>query len=117
MESEATPITFIVGYPKASLLGALIRFNHRISQFADDTTIFARDYDDAAHIWPILDLYEADTGMRANSNKFLAIQDAGGGNSLPINLVCPSSSIWQDVCDPFYLRQCKVSVVVPNQPG
>eukprot|EP00962_Isochrysis_galbana_P028587 scaffold9052_cov107-Isochrysis_galbana.AAC.7 len=47
--------------------------NHRISQFADDTTVFARDYDDAAHIWPILDLYEAATGMRANSNKFLAI--------------------------------------------
>eukprot|EP00962_Isochrysis_galbana_P026271 scaffold8133_cov110-Isochrysis_galbana.AAC.1 len=43
-----------------------------------------------------------------------AHQDAGGGDSLPINLVCPSSSIWQDVCDPFYLRQCKVSVVVPN---
>jgi hypothetical protein len=40
---------------------------HRISQFADDTTIFARHYDDACHIWPILDLYEAATGMRANA--------------------------------------------------
>jgi len=37
--------------------------NHRISQFADDTTVFARDYDDAAHIWPILDLYDALGGV------------------------------------------------------
>jgi hypothetical protein len=28
--------------------------NHRVSQFADDTTIYAKDYDDASHIWPIL---------------------------------------------------------------
>jgi hypothetical protein len=38
--------------------------NHRISQLADDTTIFAKKYDDAHHIWPILDLYEDATGMR-----------------------------------------------------
>jgi hypothetical protein len=48
--------------------------NHRISQFADDTTIFARDYDDASHILPILDLYESATGMSANAGKFLGIQ-------------------------------------------
>jgi hypothetical protein len=48
--------------------------NHRISQFADDTTIFAKDYNDARHIWPILDLYESATGMRGNTGKFLGIQ-------------------------------------------
>jgi hypothetical protein len=48
--------------------------NNRITQFADDTTIFARDYDDARHLWPILDLYEAATGKRANAGKFLGIQ-------------------------------------------
>jgi hypothetical protein len=48
--------------------------NHRISQFADDTTIYAKDYDDASHIWPILDLHEAATGVRANAPKFLGIQ-------------------------------------------
>jgi hypothetical protein len=48
--------------------------NHRVSQFSDDTTIYAKDYDDASHIWPILDLYEAATGMRANAPKFLGIQ-------------------------------------------
>jgi hypothetical protein len=48
--------------------------NHRISQFADDTTIFAKDYNDARHIWPILDLYESAIGMRGNAGKFLGIQ-------------------------------------------
>jgi hypothetical protein len=57
--------------------------NHRISQFADDTTIFARDYNDACHIWPILDLYEAATGMRANATKFLGIQMGSLKNKSP----------------------------------
>jgi hypothetical protein len=48
--------------------------NHRISQFADDTTIFAKDYNDANHIWPILDLYESATGIRGYAGKFLGIQ-------------------------------------------
>jgi hypothetical protein len=48
--------------------------NHRIAQFADDTTIFAKDYNDANHIWPILDLYKSATGMRGNAGKFLGIQ-------------------------------------------
>jgi hypothetical protein len=38
--------------------------NHCISQFADNTTIFAKDYNDARHLRPILDLYESATGMR-----------------------------------------------------
>jgi hypothetical protein len=44
--------------------------SHRISHFADDTTIFAKDYNDACHIWPILDLYESAIGMRGNTGKF-----------------------------------------------
>jgi hypothetical protein len=48
--------------------------NHRISQFADDITMYAKDYDDASHICPMLDLYEAATGMHANAPKFLGIQ-------------------------------------------
>jgi hypothetical protein len=52
----------------------IVKVNHRISQFADDTTIFAKDYNDARHIWPILDLYESAIGMRGNAGKFLGIQ-------------------------------------------
>jgi hypothetical protein len=57
--------------------------NHRITQFADDTTIFARDYDDARHLWPILDSYEAAIGIRANVGKFLGIQMGSLKKTLP----------------------------------
>jgi hypothetical protein len=66
--------------------------NQRITQFADDTTIFARDYDDARHLWPILDLYDAATGMRANVGKFLGIQMGSLKKTQPIANIGPGGS-------------------------
>jgi len=42
----------------------------RITQFADDTQFLLRGYKYLKFIWPVLDEYEAATGMRANTNKF-----------------------------------------------
>jgi hypothetical protein len=69
--------------------------NHRISQFADDTTIFAKNYDDAHHIWPILDLYEVAIGMRTNTQKFLGIQMGSLKRSTPPANFGPSGAVIQ----------------------
>ena len=45
----------------------------RISQFADDTNLFPRSFEDLKHVWPILTAYEKATAMRANVGKFIGI--------------------------------------------
>ena len=46
---------------------------HKISQFADDTTLLLRTLASLPAVWRILDVYESATGMRANPNKFEGI--------------------------------------------
>jgi hypothetical protein len=46
---------------------------HRISQFADDTQLYLKNFSSLSHICAILALYERATGMRANPNKFVGI--------------------------------------------
>jgi hypothetical protein len=46
----------------------------KVSQFADDTQIIARNYKSMVKLWPILDKYEKATNMRGNKTKFVGIQ-------------------------------------------
>jgi hypothetical protein len=46
----------------------------KVSQFADDTQIIARNYKSIIKPWPILDKYEKVTNMRGNKTKFVGIQ-------------------------------------------
>jgi hypothetical protein len=39
---------------------------HRISQFADDTQLLLKNFGSLQYVWPLLQLYELATGMRAN---------------------------------------------------
>ena len=47
---------------------------HLISQFADDTLLILKNYNQMQKIWPIFDAYEEATGMRANPSKFVAFR-------------------------------------------
>jgi hypothetical protein len=46
----------------------------KVSQFADDTQIIARNYNSIVKLWPILDKYEKATNMRGSKTKFVGIQ-------------------------------------------